>query len=1562
MSTQLDTNKPLTVQIVDWYSDNYDKRENNSNYNSDSLDWTRDYENDSDDDEEEEEEELEEEYNDYGYSDEEIEDGYREKNKKNNYGDNSNYKIFIFAKDIEENTYCIEVNEFTPYFYIRIPDYCTKYHVGLIEEWVKDHIFPKFKDSVLRATLLERHSFRNFDNKKLYKFVRLVFKNTKGMQAAISLFQNKDVDTKTSQIKKTPKKIHISGVTNQPYTYDLYENMIDPLLKFIHHKDIKPVGWIKLPANKYIEGNTNSRCNYNISVRWTDIKAIENTDNTKIKVMAYDIECDSSHGDFPIPIKDYTKLGREIFSRYMKLDGIVNKAKANKKDTTIDWLSIKDRLENRIGFAKEMIGYSFRKNGNTDEDISPVFTKDCLNVRAETIDMVAKKIAPYLVLSVLPNTNDRKRENTKNTNRIITLLNQNLPPLEGDKTIQIGMSFMKYGETIPYRNVMLTVGTCDKLSNAETIAFKNETELLLKFREILLEEDPEIITGYNIDGFDTTWLFKRAQELEIYEDFADIGRFRGLISQLKEKQVKSPVGELIKKEYVDIAGRIQLDILPQVQKGYQLESYKLDDVSTHFINGSIKDLVYDPSTGETVITTDSVKNLNENNYIMFSYSDEHETNRYNDGEKFEVYRLERDAISKFNEKKGKIEKLSTFRVKSKLDLDIKKYRCSWALGKDDVSPNDIFRLQKGSSADRYIIAKYCMMDVILCLELLLKLELITNSIGMANVCLNPLSWIIHRGQGVKILSLVAYFIKQKNYLLPFLYKDSFDRDGYEGAVVLDPNPKIYLDDEPISVLDYGSLYPSSMREKNISHETIVTNEKFLGEEGAKLLDQMGYDIEDVQYDIFKTIFNSNGNKKDKIKIGVKTVRYVQYRDGTKGIIPQILEYLVNARKTTRNKITYRSITTKSGQSYIGNLIEKDGSVKIKTDKETIDITNDPVVTNEETYNKFQQNVLDGLQLAFKVTANSLYGQVGAKTSDIYYKELAASTTSVGRNCLMIAKEYVENPQNYPHKLKNGNTMYLTNKVVYGDSCTGDTPIILKVDNKIVITTFDDFNSDNWETYNNFKPYETNLSEKQMINTVDRDIKIWTHKGWSKVRKIIRHKTDKKIYRVLTHTGCVDVTEDHSLLDPNVNQIKPKDCKIGMELLHSYPEIDTLQASDIDYIYKHNLDYGNGLFQSNNKKEIQEVWLELVYRGCRNFNLDEIDGLYILYWGTNISSKNTIKQIEMLYEKYLDYVFDIETEEGVFHAGIGSMIIKNTDSVFVKFQCVDDEGNPLKGRDARIVSIKLGMYTDAEIQRTKLKEPQVLEYEKTFHPFILFTKKRYVGNLYEHDPDSFKRKSMGIVLKRRDNAPIVKIIYAGILDIIMKQNDIRASATFLRKTLRELIDGKFGLDKLVITKTLSSYYKDPEKIAHRVLADRIAERDPGNKPQVNERIPFIYFDTSKIKTDRKLLQGEKIETPDYIKSNKLLPDYETYINNQIKKPVTQIFALCLDQIPNFKGDLSEYDKMFKSLISSGVNRNTAIKKVLEAKRKVAEQLLFGDILRVLENKRKGNNDISQFFRK
>ena len=85
----------------------------------------------------------------------------------------------------------------------------------------------------------------------------------------------------------------------------------------------------------------------------------------------------------------------------------------------------------------------------------------------------------------------------------------------------------------------------------------------------------------------------------------------------------------------------------------------------------------------------------------------------------------------------------------------------------------------------------------------------------------------------------------------------------------------------------------------------------------------------------------------------------------------------------------------------------------------------------------------------------------------------------------------------------------------------------------------------------------------------------------------------------------------------------------------------------------------------------------------------------------------------------------------------------------------------------------------EIASKFLKAPHDLEYEKTFDPFLLLSKKRYVGMLYETNINKCKRKSMGIVLKRRDNAPVVKDIYGGIIDIIMKEQDIEKAVKFTK---------------------------------------------------------------------------------------------------------------------------------------------------------------------------------------
>ena len=148
--------------------------------------------------------------------------------------------------------------------------------------------------------------------------------------------------------------------------------------------------------------------------------------------------------------------------------------------------------------------------------------------------------------------------------------------------------------------------------------------------------------------------------------------------------------------------------------------------------------------------------------------------------------------------------------------------------------------------------------------------------------------------------------------------------------------------------------------------------------------------------------------------------------------------------------------------------------------------------------------------------------------------------------------------------------------------------------------------------------------------------------------------------------------------------------------------------------------------------------------------------------------------------------------------------------------------------------------------------------------------------------------MGIALKRRDNAPIVKHIFGGGVDIIMNEHNIEKAIEFVMTSCHKLLNGEFPLTDFIVSKTLRSFYKKPQQIAHNVLACRQAQRDPGNRFESNERVPYAYI----IASGKDQLQGDRIETPDYIKLNNLPLDYRMYLTNQIMKPVSQIFDWCL----------------------------------------------------------------------
>jgi DNA polymerase elongation subunit (family B) len=241
---------------------------------------------------------------------------------------------------------------------------------------------------------------------------------------------------------------------------------------------------------------------------------------------------------------------------------------------------------------------------------------------------------------------------------------------------------------------------------------------------------------------------------------------------------------------------------------------------------------------------------------------------------------------------------------------------------------------------------------------------------------------------------------------------------------------------------------------------------------------------------------------------------------------------------------------------------------------------------------------------------------------------------------------------------------------------------------------------------------------------------------------------------------------------------------------------------------------------------------------------------------------------------------------------------------------------------------------------------------------LFSKKRYIGNKYEEDTENYKQTSMGIVLKRRDNADIVKHVYGTIIDILINKLDLEGSIKFCQEACEKLLRGEYTLDMLIVTKSLRGFYKNPDQIAHKVLADRIGEREPGNKPKSNDRIPYVYIET---KTSRgaKERQGDKIEHPSFIRRNKIKPDYKFYITNQIMKPVGQIYALTVENLPGYKLPKNYWDHKYKSLISTKTHEK-ALEKIKDLRYEEASRLIFGEVLRKAENQRTGSREITQFF--
>jgi hypothetical protein len=146
-----------------------------------------------------------------------------------------------------------------------------------------------------------------------------------------------------------------------------------------------------------------------------------------------------------------------------------------------------------------------------------------------------------------------------------------------------------------------------------------------------------------------------------------------------------------------------------------------------------------------------------------------------------------------------------------------------------------------------------------------------------------------------------------------------------------------------------------------------------------------------------------------------------------------------------------------------------------------------------------------------------------------------------------------------------------------------------------------------------------------------------------------------------------------------------------------------------------------------------------------------------------------------------------------------------------------------------------------------------------------------------------------------------------------------------------------LEKFIVSKSLRDDYKNPEQIAHRVLADRMAARDPGTAPKVGDRLQFVFVAENKSASK----QGDRIEEVGFVRRNGLTPDAQFYITNQIQNPVAQLFALCIDQLDGYiPPRRPSYTTMYEGFLEKYKgDEEEATRALLEKKEQHLEGLMF-----------------------
>ena len=160
-----------------------------------------------------------------------------------------------------------------------------------------------------------------------------------------------------------------------------------------------------------------------------------------------------------------------------------------------------------------------------------------------------------------------------------------------DACFQIAVSLTQFGSDTPYDKTCFCYKKTDPgIEGCDIKSYDTEREMLMAFKVYMMEKDIDIITGWNIFGFDLEYIMKRAVITKCEPSFYEMSKLKNHSCELVYKKLSSSALGDNALKILPMPGRFIFDLFHEVKKGYKLDSYKLDNVSKLYLGDNKIDM------------------------------------------------------------------------------------------------------------------------------------------------------------------------------------------------------------------------------------------------------------------------------------------------------------------------------------------------------------------------------------------------------------------------------------------------------------------------------------------------------------------------------------------------------------------------------------------------------------------------------------------------------------------------------------------------------------------------------------------------------------------------------------------------------------------------------------------------------------------------------------------------------------------------------------------------------------------------------------------------------------